>query len=138
MKVINYDSKVFYTGKGRHFHVFDDCRGLWQGRTNSMKYGRELHGEGDLTYQEAVHLNLYGCEFCHRRLGVSVPDECSLKVARARNAAARAAKRAAKAEAAVSVEIPVIEATNTTPQVDVEALISEIQKMLAQLELAIA
>jgi hypothetical protein len=139
MRNINYNSQVFYTGHGRHFHVFDDCRGLWQGRTNSMKHGLELQGESDLTYQEAIYMGLYGCSFCHKRLGVEVPAEASLKVARAKRAAERAAKQAAKLAPVVTVVEPVIVEPIATPvTTDVDKLIADIYAMLAQIESLVA
>lgn len=136
-KVINPDAGVFYTGKGRHFHLFEDCRGLWQGRTNSLKYNRELHGEADLTYEGAIHMDLYGCEFCHKRIGMAVPAECSLRVARERNAAKRAARKAereavaaAKANPIVETAAPVVHEIADLDVATIESLIAQLQSML--------
>jgi hypothetical protein len=138
--VVNGATEVFYTGKGRHFHLFDDCRGLWQGRNNSVKADRSLWAEDHLTYDGAVENGLYGCTICHKRVGVPVPPDADLRTAMARNAARRAARKAEHEAAAVSPtiveEMDVVETPGASTTVD--ELKVMIEALMAKMDLLVA
>jgi hypothetical protein len=142
MMVISDNTKVFATAEGRHFHMFSDCRGLWQGRSISAKYDRDVWSEHDMSYIDAVYNGKYGCVFCHKRAGVEVPEYASLKVARAKARAEREAKRAAKAAAETTVEtvVEAVPANDELPVVaeeTVDALMAQVNALLAQINLLI-
>jgi Cu/Ag efflux protein CusF len=96
------DMIAIATEAGDNFHFLSDCRALEQGRRNSVKFGRDLSGEFNLTVEEATDDGLFGCRLCHRAVGVALPAEVDRKVIRAERKAQRArdlACRAAEAEA---------------------------------------
>lgn len=91
---------VIATEAGDNFHFLADCRALAQGRRNSVKFGRDLSGEFNLTAEEAINDGLFGCRLCHKATGVDLPLEADRKAARAARKVARAIQAANKAKVA--------------------------------------
>jgi hypothetical protein len=118
---------VIATEAGDNFHFVSDCRALAQGRRNSVKFGRELSGEFNLTAEEAIDSGLFGCRLCHKAMGIDIPVEADRKVARASRKAARAlaasnAAKAAKVQAAVAIRDAKREVTQDAVDVANDAL----------------
>jgi hypothetical protein len=132
------------TEAGDNFHFLSDCRALAQGRRNSVKFGRELSGEFNLTVEEAIESGLFGCRLCHKAMGVDIAIEADRKVARASRKAARAMAAEAKAkdaaaQAAVAIRIAKRDVTAEAADAANHALVeAEALRRRAALYMAIA
>lgn len=107
---------VLATAEGDNFHLFADCASLATGRRNSVKFGRELSVEGNLTAEEAIDDGYFACRSCHRKAGLELPIEADRKAIRAERKAGRArtaaqVARAKKAAARKAVAVAKREAT---------------------------
>lgn len=137
--------KVINPNKGSHFHLDPNCRGLWQGWTNSVKHGNDVWATDTMTLDEAADQGKFACFVCFKKAGLEVPAHLNHHIVRAEKRAARAAAKAAKLAAKNTTEIvevpvaPVVDLTESTNEIadDIEAriaaMIAELENMLAAL-----
>jgi hypothetical protein len=145
---MNANTLVLRTDNGDHFHLFDDCRALAQGRRNSLKFGRDLSLESWVPFSDVIDDAMFACRVCFTKAHMEIPAEADRKAIRAMRRAARAAAKAANAPSVEAQPVlTVIETIESTveeavapmivdPSVDdITAMILSIQAWMAQIGL---
>jgi hypothetical protein len=88
-------TNVIVPNKGRHFHLTEDCAGLWQGWLNSDKADRNVWATDLRTLEDAEDMGKFACRRCYQRAGIAIPAHLDrLKVTADKRAAKLAARQA--------------------------------------------
>jgi hypothetical protein len=92
---MSVEFKVIVPTKGRHFHLFGDCAGMWQGWENSAKAGNNVWSEFKMPLNEAESIGKFACIRCFQKAGIVIPAELDRHKVTAAKRAARLALSAA-------------------------------------------